>query len=193
MGIKTRGYTDEDRNKGRSDQSGGGGAFPKEGTYPCVVEDARYDYLNNGSEKLTIEAALELPGGNPNGEPVIRRYGGFTDNEAAMANVMEAFAQPNDPEEVEPDQLIRRNARAVIKHSKPDKNGKIWANIAYFLPPERAPQQRGQRPAQGYGQQRGQASQQQRAQQGRPQSNRAPDGARTYGGNAPAPDEDLPF
>jgi hypothetical protein len=194
MGIKTRGYTEDDRKKGRTAQAGARGAFPPEGEYVVLkIEDASYVDVSNG-RKLQLVCALDV-----RGEAVERRWSGWTDNDAQMANAMEAIALPNDPDELEPDDMVGRGGfRAVVKH-EPDKNGKVWANVAYLLPPSRAggggqrrderqEPRREERRDDRRDDRREPARQEQRGgYQGRQGQ------GRTYGGNAPADDSDLPF
>jgi hypothetical protein len=201
MGIKTRGYTDEDRQKGKT--SGAGGPFPPEGTYEAKVVDARY--VRGESDRgpwEKVELHVELAAGDPNRDPPVRRYSGFTDNAGAMANLMDAIAQRNDPEELEPDDMIGRRCRAVIKHSKPDANGKAWANVAYLLPLSGGDRREAPRQEQRRDDRRDERRGEDRQEQRREPARQEPRGGyrgrqggmgRTYGGNAPADDSDLPF
>lgn len=179
MGIKTRGYTDEDKKAGRSAQAGARGAFPPEGEYQVLkIDDARTLEVGRG-EKLELQCVLDVKG-----EDVTRRWSGWTDNEPQMANAMEAFSREGDPDEIDAEELVGRQGngvRAVVKHEKSPKDGKIYANIAYFLPPSGRERRGGER--QREERPRDRQEQPRREERRDERGGRDGHGAKTYGGD----------
>lgn len=133
MGIRTGGYTDEDRKKGRQG-GGGGGPYPPEGPWRATVDDAYKAEV--GKDDLPVwKMVFNVDGPD---RTVERKHTIFLDNEGQLANLVESLGQRSDPDEIEPDDVIGRRCRVVIKHKKSWKkdDDRKFAEIDYLLPAE---------------------------------------------------------
>lgn len=180
MGIPSRGYTKEEQEAGKKPQGNGFRPYPPEGTYPALIQDAYYQDTKSG-EKIVLELSVRGPGEDR--DPVDRKYSFFCDNRERGANFAAALARQGDPEALEPDDVVKRECRVVIKHEPDWKDAsKIWANVSYLLPAEARAQSA---PPAGSGDGRRRGPQQ-------PVAANA-GGAKTYGQQQQADNPDLPF
>lgn len=192
MGIKTRGYTEDEKKQGRS---GGGGAYPPEGDWPATITDACYGESNTGNEKIVLTFDVEGPN-----KTIQKQAHLATSNVGRMANLIDAIGRRDDPDELEPDDMIKRRCRVVIKHEPGFKDPtKTFANVDHLLPENARPSQERAREARGGGgreqprrddRQREQPRREEARREERP-SARGNGNGRTYG-RSENPDADAP-